>query len=66
MILQEHGLIVTDPIENEGIQMGIELAKEADLCLFVHPANQELGVIVDLQKEINHVPSYLVTSLRFG
>ena len=35
-----------DPIENEGIQMGLELAKEADLCLLVHPANQELGVIL--------------------
>ena len=31
-----------DPIENEGIQMGLELAKEADLCLLVHPANQDL------------------------
>ena len=50
----------TDPIENEGIQMGIEIAKEADLCLLVHPANQDLGVIVDLQQEINHVPSILV------
>ena len=50
----------TDPIENTGIQMGIEIAKEADLCLLVHPANEELGVIVDLQKEISHVPSLLV------
>ena len=40
--------------------MGIEIAKEADLCLLVHPANQDLGVIVDLQQEINHVPSILV------
>ena len=50
----------TDPIENTGIQMGIEIAKEADLCLLVHPANEELGVIIDLQKEISHVPSLLV------
>ena len=51
-----------DPIENEGIQMGLELAKEADLCLLVHPANQELGVILDLQKEIGSVPSLLVVT----
>ena len=51
-----------DPIENEGIQMGIELAKEADLCLLVHPANQELGVILDLQNEIGNVPSLLVVT----
>mgnify|MGYP001298951394 CR=1 FL=1 len=50
----------TDPIENTGIQMGIEIAKEADLCLLVHPANEELGVIMDLQKEISHVPSLLI------
>ena len=51
-----------DPIENEGIQMGIELAKEADLCLLVHPANQDLGVILDLQNEIGDVPSLLVVT----
>lgn len=49
-----------DPIENEGIQMGLEIAQEADLCLLVHPANQELGVITDLKKEIRSVPSLLV------
>ena len=42
--------------------MGIELAKEADLCLLVHPANQELGVILDLQNEIGDVPSLLVVT----
>ena len=51
-----------DPIENEGIQMGIEIAKEADLCLLVHPVNQELGVIVALKKEIEMVPSLLVVT----
>ena len=51
-----------DPIENEGIQMGLELAKEADLCLLVHPANQELGVICDLQNEIGTVPSLLIAT----
>ena len=51
-----------DPIENEGIQMGIELAKEADLCLLVHPANRDIGVILDLQNEIGSVPSLLVVT----
>ena len=49
-----------DPIENEGIQMGLEIAKEADLCLLVHPANQELGVVLDLKNEIGTMPSLLI------
>ena len=49
-----------DPIENEGIQMGIEIAKEADLCLLVHPANQDVGVIAELKKQIQSVPSLFV------
>ena len=49
-----------DPIENEGIQMGLEIAKEADLCLLVHPSNQELGVVLDLKNEIGSIPSLLI------
>lgn len=41
-----------DPIENEGIQMGLELAKEADLCLLVHPAHKPLGVVLDIKEQL--------------
>jgi tRNA modification GTPase len=51
-----------DPIENEGIQMGLEIAKEADLCLLVHPATSELGVVLQLQQEIGNIPSILVAT----
>ena len=51
-----------DPIEKEGIQMGLELAKESDLCLFLCPSNQELGVVSYLQEETASIPSILVAS----
>ena len=41
-----------DPIENEGIQMGLELAHEADLCLLVHPAHKPLGVVLDIKTQL--------------
>ena len=41
-----------DPIENEGIQMGLELAHEADLCLLLHPAHQPLGVVLDIKTQL--------------
>ncbi len=51
-----------DPIENEGIQMGLEIAKEADVCLLVHPAHQELGVVLELQEQLGDMPCILVAT----
>lgn len=51
-----------DPIENEGIQMGLELAKEADLCLFLCPSHQNLGVIEELQEALSGIPSLLIAT----
>jgi tRNA modification GTPase len=44
----------TDPIEAEGIQMGLELATEADLCLLVLPVNQQIGTLKQIQKKIQN------------
>ena len=51
-----------DSIEKEGIQMGLELAYEADLCILVCPIFQEIGVIDDLRQKIKHIPSILIAS----
>lgn len=51
-----------DSIEKEGIQMGLELASEADLCLLLCPVSQEIGVIADLKEKIQEVPSIMIAS----
>jgi tRNA modification GTPase len=51
-----------DPIENEGIQMGLELAEGADLCLFLCPANQPLGVVTQLKSHLNMIPSLVIAT----
>lgn len=51
-----------DSIEKEGIQMGLELAKEADICILLCPAFQEIGVIAELRERIENIPSILVAS----
>lgn len=51
-----------DPIENEGIQMGMELAQEADICLFLTPAYEPIGVIDQLKKSLNHIPSLIIAT----
>lgn len=43
----------SDPIENEGMQMGIEMAQEADLCLLVCPANESGDVIEAIKRKIS-------------
>ena len=51
-----------DPIENEGIQMGLELAQEADLCLFLCPAQCDLGVVEDLKLELTDKASLTIAT----
>lgn len=51
-----------DSIEKEGIQMGLELASEADLCLLLCPIFQKIGVIADLRVKIKEIPSILIAS----
>lgn len=51
-----------DPIENEGIQMGLELAQEADLCLFLCPAHCDLGVVEQLKMELSDKPSLTIAT----
>ena len=51
-----------DPIENEGIQMGLELAEGADLCLFLCPANQSLGVVTQLKSQLSMIPSLVIAT----
>lgn len=51
-----------DPIENEGIQMGLELAHEADLCLFLCPAHCDLGVVEQLKLELSAKPSLTIAT----
>lgn len=51
-----------DPIENEGIQMGLELAQEADLCLLVTALNQEPGVSVALKEQLVDMPVLMIAT----
>ena len=53
----------TDTIEKEGIQMGLELAHAADLCLLLCPAShQDIGVIAGLRDKIGEIPSIMIAS----
>ena len=45
-----------DPIEQEGIQMGLDLAKQSDLCLLVVPVDQSLGIMNDVAQKLNRIP----------
>jgi len=51
-----------DPIEAEGIQMGLELAQQSDLCLFVVPIDQDLGVMKKVQESVPNIPSIVIAS----
>ena len=54
------GLIALIQSKMKAYRWGFKLRKRLIYAYLVHPANQDLGVIVDLQQEINHVPSILV------
>jgi tRNA modification GTPase len=51
-----------DPIESEGIQMGLELAAEADLCLLVLPVDQDIGIMETIIQRIDGIPTLMIAS----
>ena len=51
-----------DPVEEEGIQMGLELAKQSDLCLLLIPVDQQLGVMGEVSRQLDGVPLLWVGS----